>query len=61
MRKRGSGGLTRLEDPVTIAVHLPPGAGPGPTLPAVLGAWGTRSAYAYAGLINLAFAWYNPG
>ena len=52
---------TRLEDMVTIAVHLPPGAGPGPTLPAVLGAWGARSAYAYAGLINLAFAWFNPG
>ena len=33
---------TRLEDEFSLAVHLPPGAGPGPTLSAVLGAWGAR-------------------
>jgi len=47
--------------PVRIRVHLPDGAADGPIMPAALGAWGARSAAVYNGIINLAYAWHEPG
>ena len=55
---RGPGAL---EDFVTVVVHLPPGAGVGPTVSPNLHVWGVRSAPAYNALINLAYRWFEPG
>lgn len=50
-----------VEHDVRIVVDLPDGAKDGPVLPHDLGRWGLKSAVAYRGLINLSFAWYEPG
>ena len=69
--KTGRGGLwsavlvrnlpVGLDDVLRIEVDLPPGSEIGPQVPASLGAWGTQSAAAYRGLLNLAYLWHDPG
>ena len=50
-----------LDDVLRVEVDLPPGSERGPQVPASLGAWGTQSAAAYRGLLNLAYLWHDPG
>ena len=50
-----------LDDMVRMIVDLPPGSGPGPQVSPTLGAWGVKSAPAYAAMLNLAYRWFNPG
>ncbi|MXZ54648.1 MAG: hypothetical protein F4Z14_00525 [Gammaproteobacteria bacterium] len=67
----GKGGLWRvvrivnrpvsLDDTLILDVDLPPGSGPGPVVSPRLGFYGVRSALAYRALLNLAFAWFDPG
>ena len=52
---------TRLDDVLEVEVKLPAGSDRGPQIPASLGAYGTQSAAAYRGLLNLAYLWHNPG
>lgn len=55
---RGPG---KLDDWVTLTVHLPPGAKDGPIVSPMLPHWGIKSAPAYRALIGLAFRWHEPG
>ena len=70
----GKGGLRRvvsvgniprgpdaLDDDVQIIVNLPPGSGNGPLIDNSIRRWGVKSAPAYRLLLNLAYAWYEPG
>ena len=50
-----------LDDLLRVEVDLPPGSEIGPQVPASLGAWGTQSAAAYRGLLNLSYQWHDPG
>ena len=42
-------------------VDLPPGSGNGPLIDNSIRRWGVKSAPAYRLLLNLAYAWYEPG
>ena len=53
-------GIT-LDDPLRVVVNLPPGCVKGPQAPPSLGAWGASSGLAHRLLLNLAYAWYEPG
>ena len=70
----GKGGLQRvvsigsiprgphaLDDDVRVIVDLPPGTGNGPLIDNSIRRWGVKSAPAYRLLLNLAYAWYEPG
>ena len=70
----GKGGLQRvvsvgsiprgpqaLDDDVRIIVDLPPGTGNGPLIDNSIRRWGVKSAPAYRLLLNLAYAWHEPG
>ena len=50
-----------LDDVLRIEIDLPPGSELGPQVPTSLGAWGTQSAAAYRGLLNLSYVWHEPG
>ena len=50
-----------LDDDVQIIVNLPPGTGNGPLIDNSIRRWGVKSAPAYRLLLNLAYAWYEPG
>ena len=54
-------GPDALDDPVRIIVDLPPGSGNGPLIDNSIRRWGVKSAPAYRLLLNLAYAWYEPG
>ena len=56
---RGPG---KLDDLITVIVHLPPGSGVGPVIDRQrLRFWGTRSAPAYRAMLGLAYRWFDPG
>ena len=55
---RGPG---HLDDLVQVTVDLPPGSGNGPIVSPRLHEYGVRSAPAYRTLLNLAYAWHDPG
>ncbi len=56
---RGAG---RLDDNVTLCVHLPPGSSEGPAINRMrLRYWGWTSAPAYRALLGLAYHWFRPG
>ena len=55
---RGPG---KLDDVLTLTVHLPPGTGAGPVVSPKLAHYGTKSAAKYRALIGLAYSWFDPG